>query len=279
MVKVQKALENAVSELRAIGIENAVYEAGLIIEKHTGLKRYDIRFKDFILNQKQLFDIQADIDRRKRKEPLQYILGTWEFMSLEFQVRPGVLIPRADTEILAETVLELIKRNNFFDCADLCTGSGCIGISVCHYNKNVSVQAYDISDDALTVSRENAKINETSRFHVHKLNVLADTSGSYDIIFSNPPYIETSVIETLDSEVKDFEPRLALDGGADGLAFYKTVIPLWKKALRSGGYMCFECGIGQADSICNLFFENGYLDIKTYKDLNKIERVIVAKLL
>ncbi|MBE6903607.1 MAG: peptide chain release factor N(5)-glutamine methyltransferase [Ruminococcaceae bacterium] len=279
MINAKEAFLKASTELKENGIENSTYEVREIFKELLKLNPFDIDFAQKELSQSQEDLLNDAVNRRKMHEPLQYILKKWEFMSLDFNVRSGVLIPRQDTETLVECALEVVKQNNFTQCADLCTGSGCIGISLCHYSKGLFTQGYDISDAAIELATENAFLNSCDRFIAKKHDVLLSAIGKYDIIVSNPPYIKTQVISSLQSEVKDYEPHLALDGGESGYEFYKAIIPLWKNALNKGGYMCFECGEGQAEEIVKLFEVNGFSQIRTFKDYNKIDRVISAKLL
>jgi release factor glutamine methyltransferase len=261
-------------------IENSSLDCSFILKKHTGLSKADLLLKNPLIFDNQRVAFLEDIKKRAAHIPLQYILGEWEFMSLPFKVNENVLIPRADTEPLVEAVL---KQQNARNVLDLCTGSGCIAIALAHYNKNINCIGIDISEKALEIANENAKLTAVDdRVKFIKADVLSGfhticEENSIDIIVSNPPYINSNDINTLQKEVKDYEPILALDGGTDGFDFYKNIIPLWKNTLKKGGAMYFECGINQAEQIKKLFCENSFSDIEIIKDYNGIERVVWAK--
>lgn len=214
--------------------------------------------------------ISQYINRVLQGEPLQYVIGSCEFMSLPFDVTPSVLIPRSDTETLVEYIID-----NAVDSPkilDIGTGSGCIAISLAHYIPNSTVFAMDISEDALKVAKKNAKKNNTNIMFIHH-DIMQPTNGSYDIIVSNPPYIETDIIPTLDTNVRDYEPHTALDGGKDGLRFYKRIINLSKNLLTKNGMLCFEVGHTQAGSVSQLMHD---FEVKIIPDLCGIDRVVVG---
>lgn len=281
MVNAKDLFNEGKKLLEDSNIENSSLDCSFILKKHTGLKKADLLLKNPLVSDHQRVAFFEDIKKRVANVPLQYILGEWEFMSLPFKVNENVLIPRADTETLIEAVL---KQKNAKTVLDLCTGSGCIAIALAHYNKNISCTGIDISEKALFVANENTKLNAVDdRVQFIKADVLSGFNGiceenSIDIIVSNPPYISKNDIMKLQKEVKDFEPILALEGGKDGFEFYNKIIPLWKNALKKGGAMFFECGIGQAQKIKKLFSENNFLDIEILKDYNGIERVVWAKI-
>jgi len=198
-------------------------------------------------------------------------------MGLDFKVNESVLIPRADTETLTEYIIE---KGGSPTVLDMCTGSGCIGISIAHFLKGAKVTLADISENALAVAKDNAEQNG-----VTVDVVLADLKNGYsdyfkenefDVIVSNPPYIKSDDMETLSREVK-CEPYIALDGGVDGTDFYKALILLWKDALKDGGIMVLESGYDTWQDICTLFTECGYRDIVTKRDINGIVRMVSAK--
>ena len=207
------------------------------------------------------------VSRRKSGEPLQYILGKWEFMGLPFYTRPCALIPRQDTETLCEEALSIGGKT----LLDLCCGTGCIGVSLAKLG-DFEVTFGDISPDCLALARENAALNGVSgKFLL--TDMFSDISDSFDLICVNPPYIPTSELASLQAEVKR-EPRLALDGGADGLDFYRAVTQKWKSALRLGGSLIFEVGIGQAPSVEDILARNGFEGIQTTADTQGIWRVV-----
>lgn len=278
MTKIKAVLDYAISELEYI-TDNARFESELLIEALTDYTRLDliINSNEEILDEK--FElIKEKINKRKSGYPLQYILGSQEFMGLEFKVNENVLIPRQDTEILIETILEKKSEDEVVEILDIGTGSGAISISLAYFLKNSKVTSVDISEKAIEVAKENAKINDVE----HRINFIksdifqnVDEKKRFGLIVSNPPYIPSKDIETLQSEVKDFEPMLALDGGDDGLDFYKIIIEQGVKYLAKFGILAFEVGHDQAQVIKSIM-EKDYKNIEIYKDLPGIERVVIG---
>ncbi len=212
------------------------------------------------------------IKRRSLNEPVSYITGEKEFMSLKFKVEQGVLIPRPDTEILVETVIE--KLNDIPNPAiiDMCTGSGAIAVSLAKYLDKSKVTALDVSPVAIRIARENASLNGVDIL-VEEHDVLTPYNAMADAVISNPPYIPTEVISGLDADVSDYEPHLALDGGKDGLTFYRAIIKNIHTSLKKGGLLAFEVGCGQAHDVAQLM-EPYFCGIDTAKDLAGIDRVV-----
>lgn len=214
------------------------------------------------------------IELRKKRIPLQQILGYTEFMGLKFRVTEDVLCPRQDTEILVEQVLKEINPST--RVLDLCTGSGCIAVSLAKLGK-VDVTATDISEKALSVAAENAELNDASvHFFRGDLYEALPSEEKYDIIVSNPPYIRTSVIDTLEPEVRDHEPLIALDGTADGLEFYRRIISLASNYLNSNGSVFFEIGYDQGDAVTDLLRNASYSAVQVIKDYGGNDRVVMA---
>jgi release factor glutamine methyltransferase len=213
---------------------------------------------------------------RKRVEhvPLQYLLGVWQFMGFDFIVNPAVLIPRQDTEVLVERAVNLKPRR----VLDLCTGSGCIGISIAKLT-DAEVTATDISGDALTVARQNAELNGVvERVHFIESDLFNKVpKEKFDLIISNPPYIPTGEIPGLQVEVRSYEPLSALDGGLDGLDFYRKIIPEAVDFLSPTGTLITE--VGPAEGVRELFRQYGYMDITTINDLAGLERGVMGKLI
>jgi len=207
------------------------------------------------------------IDRRRRGEPLQYILGEWTFMGLPFHVRPGVLIPRQDTETLCEHALVLAKGRGYHTLLDMCCGSGCIGVSVAKLSA-MDVTFADISGEALELAKENAELNQIKGSFINS-DLFDKIEGGFDMLCCNPPYLSREDMLNLQREVT-YEPRLALFGGEDGLDFYRLISNDYKKHLRNGGAMLLEVGISQAQCVIEIFGE-GY----AVKDINGIDRVVV----
>lgn len=212
------------------------------------------------------------IQRRTEHVPLQYIIGSQEFMGLEFFVTPHVLIPRQDTELLVE---EALKISDGKTVLDMCTGSGCIIISIAKLVKLKKAVGVDISDDALELAVRNADHQEV-RVEFIRSNLFERVEGYYDVIVSNPPYIPTKVINTLMPEVKEHEPLLALDGREDGLFFYRRITADLKKHLCSKGSILFEIGHDQGEAVSRILEEEGFKDIMIKKDLSGLDRIVSA---
>lgn len=215
--------------------------------------------------------------KRTHGEPLQYILGEWEFYSLPFKVGTGVLIPRADTEIIVDKALEELKGKRDARVADLCSGSGCIAISIAKNCPDCNVDAYELSEDAIKFLKANNELNGTNVNIIQGDILKADCAQKYDIILSNPPYIRTAEIDTLEEEVSH-EPTMALDGGSDGLDFYRCITEKWINNLNEGGKLMVEIGYDQADEVKHLFQAAGLTDIQAVKDLGGNHRVIIGTL-
>ncbi len=222
------------------------------------------------------------IERRCSGEPVAYVLGEWEFMSLPFKVEKGVLIPRPDTETMAELAIKLLQSRTGSGCRvlDLCCGTGCIGISIAVNIADCRVVLVDNSMRALRTARANVLRNHVSK---NTTCIEADAKsappmllGKFDLIVCNPPYVKSGEIDTLDTSVKDFEPREALDGGKDGLDFYRAIIPRWKTILKERGCMMFECGEDQAEDICKMLRDEGFESAAAYRDARGVRRVVAG---
>lgn len=257
-------------------IEAPELEARLLIEGVTGMNR-----ASQIANSNS--EISGEIQEKlismaqKRAEhlPLQYILGKWSFMGFEFKVGEGVLIPRDDTEVLVGLCLDYLKASDGKTALDLCAGSGAISVALDKL-ANADVTAVELSDKAYNFLLENIK---GTNIKPHKGDIFECyrdfEAKSFDLIASNPPYIKTDEIETLQTEV-GYEPKTALDGGADGLDFYRAIARRWTPLLKSGGAMAFELGEGQAEYVGGLMADHGYINIKTAKDLGGTDRAIIG---
>lgn len=272
---IRDLLRETTAALRQGGCENAVSEAHWIIRAVLKMSPMDLVLhggKD--TSPEQIKTVQEIVQKRLCHEPLQYLLGTQEFMSLELIVTPDVLIPRADTETLVEHVLAE-KLNQGFSALDVGTGSGCIALSLAQYNKRAYVRGVDISRRALAVARRNAKKLELADRTVFEFcDIMQDKLfGRYDVVISNPPYIETSIIPTLDIGVRQFEPYTALDGGKDGLDFYRRIIQIAPKHLNINGLLAFEVGHTQAAQVAELMAAD-FKNIRIVNDLCGIPRVI-----
>jgi release factor glutamine methyltransferase len=215
------------------------------------------------------------VNRALNGEPLAYILGEWEFYGLPFYVGKGVLIPRPDTETVVETAINLLKGKQNPTVFDLCAGSGCIGITLAHYT-DANVKLFEKSVDALLYIFKNIKLNGVEA-EVYECDVLGEPplKDTADLIISNPPYIRSNVLETLEPEVKR-EPIMALDGGEDGLIFYRHIAKVWKKSLNKGGWLVFEIGFDQAEDVTKIMQDEGFSDVQVIKDLGKNNRVVLG---
>lgn len=226
--------------------------------------------------------VEAGLQRLLDGEPMAYILGQWEFYGLPMRVSPKVLIPRDDTCAVAELAIRqalFLKQDPRI--LDLCCGSGCIGLAVASRVKDAKVTLADISQDALSVAKENTALNKLSgRVRCVSADALKPAFpflGKFDMIVSNPPYITARDMEELPHSVKDFEPHLALFGGEDGLDFYRSIAKNFAPALKPGGYLCFEFGDDQGDDVCRILAENGYTILERTRDYNDRERAVLAQ--
>ncbi|MBR4282727.1 MAG: peptide chain release factor N(5)-glutamine methyltransferase, partial [Clostridia bacterium] len=262
----------------------AEYETALLIEHYFDVSRAKLLSmgKDISPDEKDVAFYKEGIEKRKNGEPLQYILGCWDFYGLTFRVGRGVLIPRADTETLVEEAVEYLKKihkenpKKSLKVLDLCSGSGCIAISVAKECPFVDVTAVELNDIPLSYLLENIALNDAKNVSAIKGDVLNDHQkfGCFDLILSNPPYIPTKDIEGLSKEVKN-EPFEALDGGDDGLIFYRVLGENWAEHLEYNGALMVEIGIGQETDVENLFKEK-LINVYSKKDLNGIYRVVVG---
>ncbi len=226
--------------------------------------------------------LQELVERRLDGEPTAYLIGEWEFYGLTLDVNRDVLIPRSDTEVIAEWAIEIAKRaGEGCRVLDLCTGSGCIGLAVASQVPGARVVLADINEQALHVARINTRRNGLNR---QVMCVQADAlqdprgmTGMFDLIVSNPPYIRSEELPGLDRSVRDFEPMLALDGGEDGLKFYRSIAEKWKQALKPGGTLLFEVGYDQADDVEQLLAHQGYREIDSRMDTQNIWRAVEGK--
>lgn len=270
--------------LRQSGIDGFSLEAKLLVAAAAG-KTVPQLLRDMNLYASNRIEdtVTEFVARRMRGEPVAYITGTWEFYGLPMITNSDVLIPRMDTEKLVDTVKELFTgRKMDARILDLCCGSGCITCAIGHEMPATRLVAIDISANALDVCRRNiAATKLISRVICMQADALSSPPlgiGDFDMIVSNPPYIPSEEIKTLDSSVKDFEPVWALDGGADGLKFYKAIIKYWKSLLRPGGYLLFEVGEGQAQPVSEMLQAAGFSYTDTRKDTLGIDRVVFGRM-
>lgn len=271
-----EAYNKTKKELAAAGIEDYVFEAKQIIRHITGFSNVQIISNPH--KKLSLFEennLTAIIKQRLIRYPLQYIIGEWGFYGGNFKVGPGVLVPRADTETLIDVALEFLKDREKSQVCDLCTGSGCIGITVAREKSDSFVTAVEKYEEALRYARENAKLNDTENIEFISGDVFegAGAEKQYDLILSNPPYIPPEEMKEISPEAK-FEPETALLGGEDGLDFYRAIIRGYKASLKDGGMMAFEVGMGEAEAVAELMKNQGFCDIGTRQDAAGIERVV-----
>ena len=294
-MKVRELLNEGTEKLEAAGIDNAAYDARVILEDAYGLDAAGLLMnlnRDICpgaLGGTEPSDIREcpgdcgaistfnmGINMRLRHVPLQHIIGHTGFMGLDFKVSRDVLIPRQDTETLVETVLDR-EKDPAISILDLCTGSGCIAVSIKKLGGYSHVAASDLSDKAIGLAMRNASINDTE-IRLIKSDLFKDIDGRFDVIVSNPPYIPTEEIETLSPEVRDHDPRLALDGGSDGLDIYRRIVSECGDVLNTGGRLYMEIGFDQAVAVGALMKEADFRDIEVIKDLAGKDRVIFGTL-
>ena len=271
-----EAYNKTKKELAAAGIEDYVFEAKQILRHITGFSNVQIISNPH--KKLSLFEennLTAIIKQRLIRYPLQYIIGEWGFYGGNFKVGPGVLVPRVDTETLIDIALEFLKDREKSQVCDLCTGSGCIGITVAREKSDSFVTAVEKYEEALRYARENAKLNGTENIEFISGDVFegAGAEKQYDLILSNPPYIPPEEMKEISPEAK-FEPETALLGGEDGLDFYRAIIKGYKASLVDGGMMAFEVGMGEAEAVAELMKNQGFCDIGTRQDAAGIERVV-----
>ena len=228
-------------------------------------------------------DLQNAVDRILSGEPLAYVLGEWDFYGMTLHVNQNVLIPRDDTCAVTEMAIKkALFLNQSPRILDLCTGSGCIGLAIAHRVKDARITLADISQEAMVVAKKNIAAQMLSgRVTCVCADALAEPApflGKFDMIVSNPPYITTREMRELPKSVSDFEPHLALHGGEDGLDFYRSISEKYAHALKPGGYLCFEFGMGQGDAVCRILESNGYTILERSRDYNDRERAVLAQL-
>ena len=289
----QESYKEGCRILADAGIEEATLDARLLLEYVCGTDRNTLLVHgDRSVSKEEEVNYRALLEKRAKHVPLQHLTGTQDFMGLSFEVNENVLIPRQDTEILVEEVMKYLHDGMRF--LDMCTGSGCILLSLLHYSNECEGVGVDYSKEALEVAKKNAhNLFETTGYNelemqfglqdrvlaqkqvtfVHS-NLFEEVEGKFDIIVSNPPYIATEVCETLMSEVKDFEPRMALDGGEDGLYFYRRIIKESPVYLNRGGMLFFEIGFDQAVAVSNLMEQEGFKEVSVLQDFAGLDRVV-----
>ncbi|GFP77355.1 peptide chain release factor N(5)-glutamine methyltransferase [Clostridium fungisolvens] len=276
-----KLLSKGNERLKAAAIDSYVLDCQLILGKVIDKdKLYLITHREELVEEEKCKEFYDLIEKRENKMPIKYILEQAEFYGIELHVEKGVLIPRADTEVLVDEVLGIIKDEEAIDLCDLCCGSGAIGIAIAKNQKNVKVDFIDIENTPELVTKKNIiDLNLEERCRFIKSNLLEEVikeNKTYDVIVSNPPYIKEDIIPTLMEDVKDYEPIVALSGGEDGLDFYRRIIDDSVKVLKEGGTIAFEIGYDQGEAVKELLLEKGYKNVKIVKDLASLDRVVTA---
>lgn len=280
-MKIREAINKGSIQLKMQKIDSPKLKARLLMQSLLGKDRqYILVYDEKQLAQKQEEDYFKNIERLGNGEPLQHITHQQEFMKMNFYVNKDVLIPRPDTEVLVEEVIKIAKKINAKKILDLCTGSGAIAISLAKYIDNSQITAVDISEKALKVAERNAKKNQVeNQIAFLSSNLFQEIpKEKYDIIVSNPPYIKREVIKSLDEEVKK-EPLMALDGGWDGLDFYRKIIHQSYEFLKYKGYLCLEIGYDQKIDVIELIEqEEKYKNTYSKQDLYGNDRIVITKL-
>lgn len=274
-MKIKEALIEGRDYLKDLEYTDPIYETRRIL---SDLLNKDLSY--LVSHDEELLDSKIEnkyfeiLEKRQKGIPLQYILGEEDFYGRTFKVIEGVLIPRQDTEISVEKILNIIEDNPVNNMLEIGCGTGIVSISV-DLESSVDVTAVDISEKAL----ENTRINKerlNSKIKIIESDLFSNINEKFDLIYSNPPYIKSCEIENLQVEVKDYEPRLALDGGEDGLFFYRSIIKSSPEFLNHKGFLVFEIGHDEAEDICNLMKDK--FEVEVYKDLNNLDRVVVGQL-
>lgn len=273
----RQAYEEGIERLKEAGIEEAGLDAWYLLEYVTGINRATY-FADSNQEMKDSHRVtyQTLVSERETRIPLQHLTGVQEFMGLEFRVNEHVLIPRQDTEILVETALEKINTKKPLRVLDMCTGSGCILLSVLSYGRKkceITGVGVDVSDKALQVAKENARNLQVDAEWIES-DLFSGVSEKFDMILSNPPYIPSAVIKTLQPEVREHDPLLALDGKEDGLYFYRKITEESRNYLQPGGWLIFEIGAEQGEAVSSYLKQNGFVQVAVKKDLTGLDRVV-----
>ncbi|MCH4193078.1 MAG: peptide chain release factor N(5)-glutamine methyltransferase [Butyrivibrio sp.] len=277
----EELCEKGTEQLKAAGVTEAQLDARLLLESVCGTDHNTLLVHgDRIVSAEEAEAYQKKISARAHRIPLAYITGSQEFMGLTFKVSDQVLIPNQDTETLVEEGLKLLHDGMRF--MDLCTGSGCIALSLLHYTNDTTATATDISPEALEIAVQNAQqLKMADRVRFEKTDLFPEKAEKEekvraDLIISNPPYIPTEVIDTLAPEVKDHEPRLALDGRTDGLDFYRRMIAEAPEWLYESGWLLMEIGYDQGESVSALMKKKGFHEVQVVQDLGGRDRVVLG---
>ncbi len=297
-MKVKYKLQAISKHLSTAGIESPDKEAEIILRNALNMNVIDIYRDDPELTDKQMLLLESVVGRRTSREPLQYILGHVDFLGLKLQVGKGVLIPRPETELMAELAVKKVSGHRLAGSnqknsklkiqkselnlspimiLDLCTGSGCLALALAKECPDADVYGTDISATALSYARRNAALNGIRNVSFIRGNLLGPFKNPFDLIISNPPYIRSDDIGNLQPEIKDWEPLNALDGGADGLDYYRRIVPEANHFLKDNGILMLELGEGQGNAVSQIFMDTGFRNIKIVKDYAGMERIAVGE--
>lgn len=273
----REAFETGKGTLAAAGIEEAELDARLLLEEICGTDRNTLLVHgDRNVTEEELAQYKEMLEKRSAHIPLQQIIGRQSFMGLEFYVDENVLIPRQDTELLVEEALQ--ELHDGMRILDMCTGSGCILLSLLKYSNDCEGIGADISEEALKVAERNRVQLGLKNAAFIRSDLFEAVEGKFDLLVSNPPYICSDVIDTLMPEVREHEPRQALDGSADGLHFYRRILAECRTYLKPGGILLFEIGYDQGEAVKRLMEENGFLEVEVKKDYGGLDRVVLGTL-
>ena len=277
-MNIQSALSEGLNILKKKSILSAKLDSEILMAKALGKKReYIILNNDKIIKEQNLKYFKKLVDERATRKPIAYLLKKKSFWNSEFYVNKNTLIPRPDTEIILEQVLKFTKNKNYLNILDIGVGSGCILLSILKERKNFYGTGIDISKKCLNISQINAlNLKISSRLKLYKSDVDKFNLGKYDLVVSNPPYIKTFDLKYLERDVAEFEPRLALDGGLDGLTEIKKVIKSSARLIKKNGKFILEIGFDQKNKVNNLLNKEGFYINSTQKDLANNDRCIVS---
>ena len=282
MLTVLEALNGASDYLQNKGIKSSRLNAELLLSHILNCKRLELYLSfDRPLQKSEIDSYRELLKRRSTFEPLQYIIGKVEFYGLEFEVNQSVLIPRPETELLVEAVIESVAKDENINILDIGSGSGNISIALAKNIPSCTVVGIDISEEAIETSTRNAKLNgvESQLMFVKKniLNGIEINENSFDVVVSNPPYVSVADFVNLDPELRLYEPQIALTDEIDGLSFYRNISVLSRSLLKNNGKLFFEIGAGQSDAVKKILIDSDYKNIVIIKDYSDIERVIMGE--
>ena len=282
MLTVLEALNSASNYLQNKGIKSSRLNAELLLSHVLNCKRLELYLSfDRPLQKSEIDSYRELLKRRSTFEPLQYIIGKVEFYGLEFEVNQSVLIPRPETELLVEAVIESVAKDENINILDIGSGSGNISIALAKNIPSCTVVGIDISEEAIETSTRNAKLNgvESQLMFVKKniLNGIEINENSFDVVVSNPPYVSVADFVNLDPELRLYEPQIALTDESDGLSFYRNISVLSRSLLKNNGKLFFEIGVGQSDAVKKILIDSDYKNIVIIKDYSDIERVIIGE--